>query len=64
MNRHQKILAKRESRVEDTATDLINVGERFANTGHSLWDLKNLRQSLLEAGRSYGKAVAALSRKI
>lgn len=64
MSRLQKILEKRMERVEDSATYLINIAELFNTTNNSLWDMKNMRQSLLSAGRAYGKSLAALARPI
>lgn len=49
-------------RVEETATKLMFAAEQWTLTGGTLYDLKNRRESLLNAGRQYGYAIRALSR--
>jgi hypothetical protein len=61
ISRRKRVRAAFE-RAEDRATDLLYVAEQFSTTGASMHDLKVRRRSLLEAARSYARAMDYLTR--
>lgn len=59
-----EVLTKRMERLERAATELMYQAEQWTLTGATLYDMSVRRRALLDAGRRYGKAAAAMARQL